>query len=303
MMRSGRQSAVMALLGTSISWGFSYVISAHLLQSFSPMGLSFLRMALTWTWIVILLYRKKETTRLSHQTWLLLLMSSAFGTLIQQPFYFEGLRLSTAANASLIYAAAPLAAIFLERLTLKTHLTTMKLIGGIIGFAGVAIIVGIGDNRLRLTAGDGLLFFAMLGMTASMMFTPVLAKKMSLRTMNLNSVGIGMLMMAPIAGSEAYAGRWIASNQSMPWILLILLAFITAVSGIWWTKGVAEAGPGTAAIFMNLPPFISLMAGHWIISDPIRHVQLWGGALVLLGVFASTGLPLLKPDLSKTTDL
>ncbi|WP_349292494.1 DMT family transporter [Paenibacillus sp. ATY16] len=170
------------------------------------------------------------------------------------------------------------------------------------GFAGVAIIVGIGDNGLRLTAGDGLLFFAMLGMTASMMFTPVLAKKMSLRIMNLNSVGIGMLMMAPIAGSEAYAGRWIASNQSMPWILLILLAFITAVSGIWWTKGVAEAGPGTAAIFMNLPPFISLMAGHWIIGDPIRHVQLWGGALVLLGVFASTGLPLLKPDLSKTTD-
>ncbi|MCK9861284.1 hypothetical protein CFI03_022210 [Paenibacillus sp. ATY16] len=54
-MRSGRQSAVLALLGTSISWGFSYVISAHLLQSFSPMGLSFLRMALTWAWIVILL--------------------------------------------------------------------------------------------------------------------------------------------------------------------------------------------------------------------------------------------------------
>ncbi|WP_336785807.1 DMT family transporter [Paenibacillus sp. MMO-177] len=240
-MRNERRSAVLALLGTSISWGFSYVISAQLLQSFSPMGLSFLRMALTWFWIVMILYRKDGATRLSLQTGLLLLMSSAFGTLLQQPLYFEGLRLSTAANASLIYAAAPLAAIFLERLTLKTRLTSIKLIGGIIGLAGVAIIVGIGDDRLRLTAGDGLLFFAMLGMTAGMMFTPVLAKKMSLSTINLYSGGIGMLMMAPVAGSEAYAGRLFVSSQSTSWILLILLAFITAISGIWWTKGVAEA--------------------------------------------------------------
>ncbi|GGH19761.1 DMT family transporter [Paenibacillus segetis] len=284
---SAHKSALFGLLGVAVLWGFSYIISSYLITYFSPTFLSFTRMGLTWFVVLALLYRSGSLSRPTKKEWLLLLASSVFGTLIQQPLYFKGLQLSSAANASLIYAVAPLVAVFMERLFLKTPWTGGKLIGGILGVIGVTIIISFGGGKFSLSSGDVYLLIAMLGMTISMIFTPILARTMSLTSINIFGGGVGIVMMAPVATIDVLNGSLLVSSSIVIWLMLLLLAFITATSNIWWTRGVAITGPGTAAMFMNIPPFISLVAGHYLLGDAIHGAQLIGGLLILFGVYVS----------------
>ncbi|WP_212968397.1 DMT family transporter [Paenibacillus cineris] len=285
---TARNQALIGLTGVAILWGISYVISAYLLNKFSPLCLSFVRMTLTWAWILIFLGRKQQQGRRpKRREWLLLIASAIFGTLIQQPLYFVGLRLSTAANASLIYAAAPLLAVLMERLTFRSPVTAAKMGGSILGFGGVAIIIILGGGEIRMSVGDLLLVIAVLGLTTGMMVTPVLARTLSFRDMNIYSGGLGLILLAPMAGWELGFGDFMLAGGLDAWLLIIILSLITSVSGIWFTKGVALTGPGTAAMFMNLPPIISMITGHLFLGDPVYPGQLWGGTFVIIGVILS----------------
>ncbi|NUU61040.1 DMT family transporter [Paenibacillus agri] len=284
---SSYRSAIVGLIGATLCWGLSYIMSAYLINFFSPAFLSFIRMVLTWLLVLLLLYRAGKLRWPTRQEWLLLTASSLFGTLIQQPLYFSGLKLSSAANGSLIYAVAPLVAIFMERLLYKVSLTAGKLVGGLLGVVGVVIIISFGGGQFSLSLGDLYLVLAMLGMTIGMMFTPLLVKTMPLTAINIISGGLGAILISPMVAIESYNGGLIATNNASIWLMLLPLALITATSGIWWTRGVAVTGPGTASMFMNIPPFISLILGHFLLGDEIYVTQLLGGALILIGVFIS----------------
>ncbi|WP_042160214.1 DMT family transporter [Paenibacillus gorillae] len=280
---------MIGLCGVAIFWGFSYVISGYLLQSFSPVFLSFCRMIITSLFTLTLLFGNGGLRWPTRKEWLLLLVSSLFGLFIQQPLYYLGLQLSSVANASLIYAAAPLVAVVLERVFLGVRMTGGKIAGGVLGIAGVVVIIGLHDtSSFQVSLGDLLLLLAMLGMTVGMLFTPLLARTMTNRAMNLYASPIGIMLMAPLAAGEAVLGRNDMTFNGVTAGLLLLLGAITMYSGLLWTRGVASTGPGTAAMFMNIPPIISLVAGHYILGEPIRGVQLAGGLLVLAGVYISS---------------
>ncbi|MGO4542332.1 hypothetical protein [Paenibacillus sp. 2TAB19] len=70
---------------------------------------------------------------------------------------------------------------------------------------------------------------AMLGMTVSMLFTPVIANSMTLKAINIYSGPVGLVLIAPLTGGEAFAGHLEASSQVSPWVLLLFLGVITGV--------------------------------------------------------------------------
>lgn len=75
-------------------------------------------------------------------------------------FYFSALRLAPAAEAGLIAYLWPLLIVLLSSLLPDEHLKSGHIIGGLIGFAGAAIIVTQGETRFEASAalGYGLAF-------------------------------------------------------------------------------------------------------------------------------------------------
>ncbi|WP_156326579.1 DMT family transporter [Paenibacillus pinihumi] len=217
----------------------------------------------------------------------LLLYSAIFFTLIQQPLYFIGLEYSTAANASLIYAAAPLTTMVLEAAFLKTRMQAVKLAGAALGFAGVLIIVQNGAHSWQISIGDIYLLIAMLGLSVNVLFTPRLARTLSPFTITLYSFLIGTLLMAPTFGGEWLLGAAEMNASAVMWLLVGVAGLINVATGIWWVRGVAVVGPGTASLFHNLPPFVAMLAGFLVLGEQVLLSQILGGVLILLGVFIS----------------
>jgi drug/metabolite transporter (DMT)-like permease len=140
--------AFLSLFLVSVLWGCNYPISAYLLQGFSPVFLSTVRICFTSLFLLIVAMVHKGIRRPTFSEWKLLLGAGIFGTLINQTFYFTGLHHTTPANASLIIALAPIATIFLERIIFKVKFTMKKAAGALISLMGVFSIIGVASGSL-----------------------------------------------------------------------------------------------------------------------------------------------------------
>ncbi len=305
---SERSSALVQLFGVSLLWGCNYVVSASLLNYFSPIFLSSARICMTSIFLILVSLKMGGLRKPTRLEWMLLAGAGIFGTLMNQVFYFTGLRQSTAANAALIIAMAPIATTVLERVFLKVHFTAWKATGAIMSLLGVIIIVGF-TGSIGISAGDVYLVLAMLGMSISLLFIRRLTSSMSSYEVTIFSTVLGSALMIPAAAGEAVFSHTVVSTVLWPWLLMALAGVVAqGMAGFWWNRGVAVFGAGTSAMFMNIPPFIALIAGHFVLQDPIYTTQIFGGLLVLVGVFIAnrnalhepvTGIVIVENDLQQ----
>ncbi|WP_027417194.1 DMT family transporter [Aneurinibacillus terranovensis] len=283
---SVQKSALLGLFGVSLLWGCNYVVSAFLLRAFSPIFLSFARISMTSLFLFFVALKVGGLRRPTKHEWFLLAGTGIFGTLFNQIFYFTGLHQSTASNAALIIAMSPVATTILERIFLKVPLTLTKVIGALFGLGGVIVIVGFQGESLGVTSGDLYLLFAMLALSISLLFIRGLTHSMSSYAVTIFSTILGSILMAPAAAGEAIFGHIEMSHSLLFWMLMCTAGIIAqGMAGFWWNRGVSVVGAGTASMFMNIPPFIALIVGHWVLGDAIRTAQVIGGFLVLSGVF------------------
>ncbi|WP_276352299.1 DMT family transporter [Cohnella caldifontis] len=279
------RSVIGKLWGVSLLWGCNFVASAYMLREFSPILLSFARLVVMSLFLLSVAAIHKSLRKPTPREWGLLLFAGIFGTLINQLFYFKGLEDSTAGNASLIVALAPIATTLLSRVFLKETVTPLKLAGAILALIGVAGIVLYGGKSFGASAGDVYLLLAMLGMSVSLLFIRQLTNALSSYEVTIYSTVIGTVLMAPAVGVEAFQGNFHWSHHVLTWVLLVGVAVIgQGLAGFWWNQGIAVVGPSASAMFMNIPPFIAIVVGYLVLGDPIRAAQIGGGILILAGV-------------------
>ncbi|MBL0389222.1 DMT family transporter [Tumebacillus sp. ITR2] len=285
------------LLGVSLLWGCNYAISAYLLRDFSPIFLSFVRICMTSLFLITVALVNGGLRKPSKKEWGLLAGAGIFGTLLNQTFYFTGLHHSTAGNAALILALAPICTTILARIFLKERFNVFKVTGAIVGLAGVIIIVLFGGNsELGLSIGDLYLMGAMLTLSTSLLFIRRLTETLSSYAVTIFSTVFGSaLMIIPFSGEVATGGTMI-SHSIWLWVLLATAGILNqGLAGFWWNQGVSVIGASRAAMFMNVQPFIALIAGHFLLGDPIYASQILGGVLILGGVAVANKKPTSKP--------
>lgn len=278
--------AFLSLFLVSVLWGCNYPISAYLLQGFSPVFLSTVRICFTSLFLLIVAMVHKGIRRPTCSEWKLLFGAGIFGTLINQTFYFTGLHHTTPANASLIIALAPIATIFLERIIFKVKFTIKKSTGALISLIGVFSIIGVAGGSIGISWGDLNIVVAMLCLSISLLFIRALSKTMNTYIITIYATVLGSVLMIPAAGVEGMVSGTVISHSVIMWVLLISAGILAqGIAGFWWNRGVSEVGAGTASMFMNIQPFVAILASHFILGDPILVSQILGGILVLLGVF------------------
>ncbi|MGG3470539.1 DMT family transporter [Neobacillus pocheonensis] len=300
-MSGSNQKTLLSLFLVSVLWGCNYPVSAYLLQGFSPVFLSTVRICSTSIFLIILAFVFKGMKRPTRQEWKYLIGVGVFGTLPNQTFYFTGLKHTTPANASLILALSPIATILLERFIFKIKLTLKKASGALISLLGVFSIIGVGKGSLGISWGDFNIVIAMLCLCISLLFIRGLSKTMNSLVITIYATVLGSVLMIPAAGVEGMVSGSVISHSIFMWLLLICAGILAqGVAGFWWNKGVAKAGAGTASMFMNIQPFVAIIASHFILGNPILVSQIIGGILVLSGVYIAN-LPSAKPILRTET--
>jgi drug/metabolite transporter (DMT)-like permease len=271
----------------STLWGIPYLfIKVAVDDGMPPAFVAWARVTLGAAVLLMLAWRA-GTLRSVRGRWRWLAMYTVFEIVIPFPLIPAGEQRIASSLAAIIIAAVPLfVALLALRFDHAERATGRRLVGLLIGLAGVMALVGID------VAGNGreLLGVAAVGVAAfgyavgPMVFKRRLADLDPRATMGM-SLALASLMLAPAA---AVAPPPATPSGSALLSIGVLGLFCTAAAFVFMGVLVAEVGPGRALVITYVTPVVAVALGVAVLGESVGPGAVAGLLLILAGSWLST---------------
>jgi drug/metabolite transporter (DMT)-like permease len=265
-------------------WGIPYLLIKVAVTDISPVTLVFFRTLIGAVILLpIALARGSLSQLLPHWRWIL-----AYTVIeISLPWFLVSdaeLRLSSSLTGLLV-AATPFVGVVLGRLTgSDDRFDARRLFGLVVGFAGVAVLVGLNVSVRDLGAAGE------IGLVAICYAVGPLIVSRRLSTVP----GLGVVAVSLVLPAIAYAPLGIAHLPSAvppPQALLaigLLGVVCTALAFLLFFALIAEVGPVRATVITYVNPAVALALGVALLGEPFTLGAVAGFALILVGLFLAT---------------
>jgi drug/metabolite transporter (DMT)-like permease len=285
-----RRAWLPSYLGLVAVWGCSFLFNELALRSFSPLAVAFGRISLGALTLVIVLLVLRQPVRLKRSELGDLVVVAAIITAVPFALIAFAQTRVTSILAGLLNATTPLwVAIFVAVLIPLERATRQQGFGLLLGFAGIAVLLGVWDVESLDLVG----VVAMLGATACYGFGTAWMRwrladsslsGASLSVVQLLIASVLLLPLLPLGG---------APSEIRPESVLALIGLGALGAGLayvlFW-RVVRTAGPTIAATVTYLIPLVSTTLGVLVLGEQLTWNQPVGGAVALVGVALAQGL-------------
>lgn len=167
-------------------------------------------------------------------------------------------------------------------------LGAMRLIGLLVGFAGVVVLVseGIGGGLAPWKAYAALMLAPIAWAVGSVVSkrSPVSIKPVMAAGLQMLVAGVVLSAIGLLAGE---AERWTWAPRSL-WALAYLIVFGSCVAygAFYWL--VHEVSPVVLGTYAYVNPAIAVLLGWWILDERLGRDQIIGTGIILVGVLLVT---------------
>lgn len=282
--------APVALSLAALFWSGNFIAGRALRDDIDPVTLNTLRWVLACALFLPVAApacRRHAAAIRRHWRWLLALGATGIATF--HTVVYVALSQTTATNALLVLALAPVAILIGSALIWAMRPTGMQWTGTAVSLAGAGVLITRGDaavlRDLALNRGD-------LWMLAAVVIWAVYTLLLRRRPADLPptvalaaSMGLGAALMLPVA------------VLALPWAHLVIgpgtlgaMAYIVvfpSVLAFWlWSFGVARIGPERAGQFVHLMPVFGPVLAMAILGERIVAAQALGALAVFAGIAA-----------------
>jgi probable blue pigment (indigoidine) exporter len=197
---------------------------------------------------------------------------------------FVAMQWIEAGFASIIASTMPLIVAFLGWAVFRDRLTPLALGGMVLGFAGVALIMGS-----RISGGVDLTGLALCIIGAVALAVATLTVRTASGGGNLLMV-VGLQMLVGAAALAPF-GIWLETFEvTWGWPLIIAFIYTTLVPGLaatWvWFALVGRIGPVRASTFHFLNPFFGVAIAAVMLGETLGVLDVVGVAIVTVGILA-----------------
>ena len=283
-----RPRDVVELVVLAALWGASFLFMRIAAPAFGPVALAFVRVAGASLFLVPLLALRGEIGTLAANWRTIAVVGAMNSALPFLCFSYAALSI-TAGLSAILNSATPLFTAMLAWLWLGDRMTTLRIVGLVVGFAGV---VWIGwDGADFKPGGSAWAIGACLVATMSYAVAPNLTKR-RLGGVAPLAVAAGSQLAAALLLAIPAAFAWPAATPpAMDWVAAALLALLcTGVAYILYFRLIANAGPTNAvAVTYLIPPF-AILWGFVLLGESLSASIVAGCAIIFLGTSLTTGI-------------
>ena len=281
----------LALLIASLGWGTAGVATRVVLdEGVGPYTVAALRSALAAVVVVVFLVARRSGLPRSPEAWKVGLAMGISNLAIPYVFSTIALQYASAGFLGLTTALIPLFTALLAHLALADErLSTMKVAGLILGFAGVAALLGSGDSGLAGGGKPVVAGFLSLVAVASIAVGGVYAKHHAGAYQPLEVTGVHF-----VSGSIVIVAAMLIVEGASPgpsgkaWVLLgymaVFTTFLPFVLYYWMLRSVSAT---FASIAGYLVPPIAVISGMVFLDERLQPGIVLGGLLILAGVLVT----------------
>lgn len=271
-------------IAIGIVWGLPYLLIKVGVADLSPFVIVFLRVASGAVLLLPLALIKREFGSLRGRWhW-----AVAFGLIeITVPFLtltWAETRLSSSLTALLVAAVPMVSALAAWGFGVDDRLTRTRVLGLIIGFVGVACLIGFHFEGGALLA-IGAVGITVIGYATAPLIVASKLKGVPSEPVIAVALSVNAIIYAPLAWltwptHPVPASAW--------WSVAILGVLCTAVAFLLFFALIAAAGPARSTLITYVNPAVALILGLIFLREPLTLGLLIGFPLVLVGSYLAT---------------
>ena len=285
----------LAIVLMCIIWGLTWVAIKIGLQDLPPFlsaGVRFV-IACMILWPAVLW--RKSTLPKSWPELRLILIPGFFIYGVNYALVYWGEQYIGAGLSAILFASLPfLVAFFAHYMLAEEKMSYLKLTGLTVGFLGI-VLVFYGGLSFGPSSHWGML--ALLGSSLSAAYANILVKRDLHYTDPILATALQMSLGAVLLlGAGTFLENWkdfhVTLRAAGSILYLSIFGSAIAFSLYFWTLKKTEATKMSLIAFVT--PLVALLAGHWILNEPVTRRLTAGSLLVLAGILIINYFPALK---------
>jgi drug/metabolite transporter (DMT)-like permease len=285
-----------------IIWGIPYLLIRVAVRDFSPPTLVFFRTAPAALLLLPLAARRGQLRPLlPHWRWVLAL--TVVELAVPWLMLARAEQHISSSMTGLLIATVPLmAAVIYSLIPGMERLDGRRLLGLVVGFAGVAALVGIDVRQVDLLAVAEVILTAFCYAVGPLVISRRLADLPGLAVVGA-AVTITAVGYAPVALTQLPQSPSLEAIAAMATLALVC----TALAFVIFFELIIEVGPARSTVVTYVNPLVAVLLGVVILSEPFTAGIAVGLPLILAGSVLATrrsALPAESPPagLSKPGD-
>jgi drug/metabolite transporter (DMT)-like permease len=276
------------LLLVMIFWGSDYLFAKIAMREISPDSFAAMR-TLIATLIILPFFIKREKNwkvPMRHYFWFAGL--AFIGTFGNRLTWSAGVNLTTASNAALLSATAPIYVLIISSIFLKSDVTFRAILGILISFVGVFLVIQKDwagwEMSSKTFQGDLLMILSALLWAAFTVFANRILRQYSSIKVTAYVLLFGTIFFLPFL-PNGKGVDWLEISP-LAWFSVLYMSILSnCLAYFLWIKGIQNIGPLRAIIYQYLMPVIAILFAIPFLKETMTAMQITGAVIVFLGIF------------------
>ena len=278
----------LALIASVVMLGLSFVaLRAIMVNSTGAATLAVTRYGLA-SMFLLPFCRPSRLFRLPRQTVLTIFILGAMQFGMFQFFVNTALKQIPASRGAVIFALIPIMTMLIAAAAGRDRLSTLKIIGALIAFTGVALAIGekaFSSSGNQSWLGEILFFLAVSCGATYNAFSARLLQNHDIFSLTFLAMGAGTLVLTGFALFE-HPLQQVAAYDVKDWLWVLYLAGPAAAIGFFlFNFGLRQLSPARASIWVPLSPISAAAFGALLLDEHLSGMFLIGLACTVTGPF------------------
>ena len=271
-------------LALGLVWGASFLFIELALESFTAIGIAFLRGFLgAMSLLIVIVVTKQKLPRVGKH-WLHIAVVALLLNTVPGFLFAVGQQYVSSAIAGILNATTPMMTLLIISLAFREQKPTLNQnLGIVLGFAGVAL-VGLGGGEISFTSpwGVALLLLATLCYGIAMPYAKRFVSPLPYSPYVLAAAQVSASALLAALPALLVGVTHAPVSASALWGILALGILGTGFAYVWNYRNIELAGSVIASSVTYVTPVIAVVLGFLVLGERLTLLQAAGGVLVLV---------------------
>lgn len=275
-----------ALFLVALIYGANYTIAKVVLDGnyIQPLGFIVLRVAagaLLFSFFHALFIKEK----VQKSDWGRIFLCACFGVAINMMFFFKGLQLTGAINASLIMTTTPILVLITSAILIKEKIIPRKIVGIAVGCMGAILLIMNGKQFAQNNPlGDLMILINAMSYGIYLVLVKSLMKKYHPITIVKWVFLIGFCLVLPFGWQDLQVVEWNSFSNAIWLAVAYVLVCTTFMAYLLNAMALSIVNPSTVSIYIYLQPLIASVIAVAVGKDQLAVMTVVAAGLIFLGV-------------------
>ena len=282
--------AHLALLGTNLFFAINFTAIKYIINGgfAKPFAINILRVGVSSILLWLMFFLKPVKTTVQKKDIGRFMLCALMGVAINQLLFVKGLSLTYPIHASLLMLSTPILITIIAAWFLKEKLSTVKILGLVLGIAGAVILVTSKEktgNAKEVLWGDVMVLLNAISYTIYFILVKPLMKTYNPIAIIRIIFTIGFFMMLPFCWQEFNEVDW-SEYTSLAWLNMSIIVLLgTFLAYLFNVYGIKILGASVAGTYIYSQPVFAAVIAIFFLGESITVTRVLAAVCIFGGVY------------------